>query len=128
MQNLHNLQSITSHIFPFFQQFLPKFLCQLATLKPNMLVYFSILNITKISLIYSLSLFIFLAWGILLHHYPGSLYLLLLLILQFVYYLRYTGPSTQTSSKKLVSILLNLQIITKKLKDNLLSSWVILVT
>ena len=125
MQNLHDLQSIPSHILPLLQQFLSKFPCQPAAPRPNTQVRFPIVDITKTPLIYSPSPFILPAWGILLRHYPGPLYPLLLLVLQFGCLLGYTGPSTWIMSKNLASALLDPQIIIEKLKDDLLSGRVI---
>ncbi len=97
-------------------------------LRSNTQVRFRIVDIIKAPLIYSLSQFILLAWGILLRHYPGPLYLLLLLVLQFGCLLGYTGPPTQIMSNNLASALLDPQIITEKLKDDLLSGCVIPAT
>ena len=93
MQNLHDLQSISSYILFLLQQFLSKFPCQPVIPRPNTQIRFPIVNITKTTLIYSPSPFIFPAWGILLRYYPGHLYLLLLLVLQFDCLLGNTGLS-----------------------------------
>ena len=79
-------------------------------------------------LIQSPSPFILPAWGILLRHYPGSLYLWLVLILQFGCLLGYTGPPAHIHSKNLVSALLDPQIITQNLEEDLLSGRVIPAT
>lgn len=51
-------------------------------------------------------------------YYPGSLYLLLFLVLQFGYLLEYTSPTIGIILNNPASTQLNSQIITEKLKDN----------
>ena len=105
-----------------------QFPCYPAPPRPNTQVRFPIVDITKAPLVYSPSPFILPAWGILLRHYPGPLYLLLLLVLQFGCLLGYTGPPTQILSNNLASALLDPQIITEKLRDDLSSGRVIPAT
>lgn len=105
-----------------------QFPCQPVGLEPNTQVRFSIVDITKASLIYFPFPFIFLAWGMLLHFYSGLLYLLLSLILQFVCLLRYTDQPSRKRSNNLVFTWLDPSIITEKIKDDLLPERVILAT
>ena len=63
-----------------------------------------------------------------LRHYPGPLYLWLVLVLQFGCLLGYTGPPAHIHSKNLVFALLDSQIITQKLEEDLLSGRVIPAT
>lgn len=89
---------------------------------------FPVVDITKTPLIYSPSPFILPAWGILLQHYPGPLYLWLVLILQFGCLFGYEGPPASIHSKNLTSALLDPQIIAQKLQDDLGSGRVIPAT
>lgn len=106
-------------------KFLSKFLCYPTSPCPNIEILFPVVDITKISLIYSSSPFIFPAWGILLQYYPGPLYLWLILILQFGCLFRYKGPSTSIHSKNLTFMLIDSQIIMPKLQEDLGSGRVI---